>query len=154
MCFILEEYLKCECWLKLILMQSVALMLLILIPDLLLCSPLAVSYCFPLRAFSAHLLSHTNTFSGLESATKFNNKSQASSKKPPPQHSVLHSSGLRSLNQRCNCRTAVRSLCLFYRAPAAHKSHTSTSRLWLSSVMANVMGYGYETSSVVRWTEM
>lgn len=88
MCFILEGYLKCECWLKLIWMQSVAVMLLIPIPDLLLRSLLAVSYCFPLRAFSAHLLSHTNTFLGLESATKFNSKSRASPKKPPPQYSI------------------------------------------------------------------
>lgn len=98
-----------ECWLKLNLNQSVALMVLILIPDLLLLSALAVSYCLPLRTFSAPPLSHTNTFSGLESATKFNNKSQASPKKAPPQHNVLHSSGLWSLKQRCSCGTAVRA---------------------------------------------
>lgn len=161
MCFILEEYLKCElqleCWRKDILMQSVALMLLILIPDLLLRSTLAVSYCLPLRTFSAPLLSHTNTFSGLESATKF---SQANPKKPrPPQHSLLHSFCLRSLNQRCSCRTAVRVSAYFYRAPAAHRSHTSTSRLWLSSVMENVTGYGTSSVTVpawkwLRWAEM
>lgn len=92
-------------------------MFLILIPDLLLRSTLAVSYCLPLRTFSTPLLSHSNTFSGLESATKFNNKSQASPKKLPPQHSVLHSSGLWSLNQRCSCRTAVRASAFFIGLP-------------------------------------
>lgn len=86
-CFILEDYLKrevqSECRLKLILMQSAALMLLILIQDLMLLSALAVSYCLPLRTFSAPLLPHTNTLSGLESATKFNNRSEASPKNTP-----------------------------------------------------------------------
>lgn len=51
------------------------------------------------------------------------------------------------------------SLCLFYRAPAAHKSHTSTCRLWLSSITENMKGYGTPSVTVpawkwFRWTEM
>lgn len=109
-CFFFCETFKVYGWsvgFLLILIQSVAPMLLILFPDLLLHSTLAVSYCLPLRTILAPLLSHTNTFSGLELATKF---SQVSPKKLPPQHSVLHSSGLWRLNQRCCCRTAVRDL--------------------------------------------
>lgn len=63
---------------------------------------------------------------------------------PPPQHSVLHSSGLWSLDQRCSCQTAVGASALFL---SGSKSHTSSSRLWLGSIMENVMGCG--TSSCV-----
>lgn len=111
MCFILEEHLKCAVGvLAEAIFKSVCCVDGV---DSNSRSPaslcLAVSYCLPLRTFSAPPLSHTNTFSGLKSATKFNNKSQASPKKAPPQHSLLHSSGLWSLKQRCSCGTAVRA---------------------------------------------
>lgn len=151
MCFILEEYLKCAfgvlveanfwcsllhwcCWFE-FQISFFALLWLYFI----LC----------LRGHSQPPCCHTQIhFQGWSQQQNPNNKSQASPKKPPPQHSVLHSSGLWSLNHRCSCW-----------APAAHKSHTSTSRVWLSGIMESVKGYG--TSSVTvpawkwfRWTEM
>lgn len=71
---------------------------------------------------------------------------------------VQRNSVQRTLKQRCSCWTAVRASAFLYRAPTAHKSHTSTSRLWLSIIMENVKGYG--ASAVIltawerfRWTE-
>lgn len=91
-----------------------ALMLLILIQDLVLLSALAVSYCLPLRTFSAPLLPHTNTLSGLESATKFNNRSEASPKNTPSAAQRFAFIWPLESRPEVQLSDSSRSLCLFF----------------------------------------
>lgn len=126
--FILAEYLKYSvaelqsgCRLKLILMQSVALMLLILIQDLMLA--LAVSYCLPLRTFSAPpAVTRKHTFGGWSRQQNSTTDVKPAKRNPQVQHSVCHSSGLWSLDQRCSRQTEVGASALC-RVPAAQVSH-------------------------------
>lgn len=133
-----------------------ALMLLILIQDLVLLSALAVSYCLPLRTFSAPLLPHTNTLSGLESATKFNNRSEASPKNTPSAAQRFAFIWPLESRPEVQLSDSSRSLCLFFcrvpslTPPAAGFDSAALWRMWWDAGHPPVC---VPTWKCLRWTE-
>lgn len=132
-------------------------MVLILIPDLLLLSALAVSYCLPLRTFSAPpAVTHKHIFRAGVS-NKIQQQKSSESKESPT--AAQHFAFIQLLEPQAEVKLwdSSQGLCLFYPLPAAHKSHTSSS-----SRLASAAAWGdpaprmrlCQLEKWLRWTEM
>lgn len=138
-----------ECWLKLNLNQSVALMVLILNPDLLLLSALAVSYCLPLRTFSAPHRCHTQTrFQGWSQQQNSTTKVKRVQRKPHRSTTFCIHPAFGASSRGAAVGQQSGPLPLLSTSRSSQVSHLQQQQVWLSS---SVRGSGTSSATVPAW---